>query len=156
MTDHDAMRLAIDKTCEGIAAGQTPFGSVIVSGETVVAVAHNTVWRDGDPTAHAEINALRQAARALRRINLSGCTLYSTCEPCPMCLAASHWAKIDRIVYGATIADAQAAGFCELCVPAVQLAQLGGSHLRVETGPLRQECTELFARWRAAGLSQPY
>ncbi len=156
MNDAEYMRLAIEKARAGIAAGQAPFGAVVVSGDAVVAMAHNTVWRDTDPTAHAEVNALRQAAAVLRRIDLGGCTMFTTCEPCPMCLAAIHWSKIDAVYYGATIADAQAAGFCELCVEAERLAQLGGSRLRVAAGPLRQECADLFTLWRAAGLSKPY
>ena len=79
-----------------------------------MAATHNTVWRDLDPTAHAEVNCIRSAAKALQTISLSGCEMYSTCEPCPMCLSAIHWSKIDRVVFGATIADAAAAGFCEL------------------------------------------
>src|SRR5581483_8338346 len=114
MTDHEAMRLAIRKAQEAIAAGQSPFASVIVRGEEVVAVTHNTVWRDTDPTAHAEVNCIRAAAAKLRTIALRDCRLYSTTEPCPMCLSAIHWAKIDRVVYGAAIADATAAGFSEL------------------------------------------
>jgi tRNA(Arg) A34 adenosine deaminase TadA len=82
--------------------------------------------------------------------------MYTTCEPCPMCLAAIHWAKIDAVYYGAAIADAQAAGFAELCVPAIKLAELGGSPLRVVPGLLPRECTALFAEWRAAGRSKPY
>ena len=104
------MSLAIAKARDGIAAGQSPFGAIIVRGHDVVAVTHNTVWLDTDPTAHAEVNCIRSAAKALKLIDLSGCEMYSTCEPCPMCLAAIHWSKIDRVVYGATIADAAAAG----------------------------------------------
>jgi tRNA(Arg) A34 adenosine deaminase TadA len=151
MTDHEAMRLAIRKAQEAIAAGQSPFAAVIVRGEDVVAVTHNTVWRDTDPTAHAEINCIRAAAAALRTIALRGCALYSTTEPCPMCLSAIHWAKIDRVVYGAVIADATAAGFSELAVPAKTLAQLGHSPVRVEGGLLRDECAALFDQFRAAG-----
>jgi tRNA(Arg) A34 adenosine deaminase TadA len=151
MTDHEAMRLAIRKAQEAIAAGQSPFASVIVRGEDVVAATHNTVWRDTDPTAHAEVNCIRTAATALRTIALRGCTLYSTTEPCPMCLSAIHWAKIDRVVYGAVIADATAAGFSELAVPAKTLAQLGHSPVRVEGGLLRDECAALFDQFRAAG-----
>src|SRR5262245_39583878 len=150
------MRLAIAKAREGIAAGQSPFGALVVCGDAVISEAHNTVWRDSDPTAHAEVNAIRQAARLLRRIDLSGSTIFSTCEPCPMCLSAIHWAKIDAVIYGASIADAAAAGFNVLCLPAKQLTQTGGSRLRVEEGPLRIECVHLFAEWRAAGLSSPY
>ena len=156
MTDEDYMRQAIRKTQEGIAAGQAPFGSVIVADGQVVAATHNTVWRDGDPTAHAEVNCIRAAARALGSIALPGCTLYSTTEPCPMCLAAIHWAKIERVVFGATIADAAAAGFAELHVDAKLLAEMGKSHLRVEAGLLREECAALFDEWKRAGLSKPY
>ncbi len=156
MTEQDYMRLAIRKTREGIAAGQSPFGSLIVRRGEVVAVTHNTVWRDCDPTAHAEVNCIRAAAKALGTIFLNGCTLYSTTEPCPMCLSAIHWAKIDRVVFGATIADAAAAGFCELHVDACVLAEMGKSPLRVEGGLLRADCAALFSEWRAAGLCKPY
>jgi guanine deaminase len=156
VSDEDYMRLAIAAARRGIAAGQTPFGAVVVRDGSVVAEAHNCVWLTGDPTAHAEVVAIRQAAQALRTIDLSGSVMYTTCEPCPMCLAATHWSKIDVVHYGAVIADAQAAGFCELCVAADHLARLGGSPLRVEAGLLRQECAGLFAEWQAAGLSKPY
>jgi tRNA(Arg) A34 adenosine deaminase TadA len=150
------MRLALRVARAGIAAGQTPFGAVIIRGGDVVAEGHNSVWLTGDPTAHAEVVTIRRAAQALRTIDLGGTVMYTTCEPCPMCLSAVHWAKIVAVYYGATIADAQAAGFCELCVPAKQLAAQGGSPLRVEGGLLARECADLFAEWRAAGLSKPY
>src|SRR5438105_5081837 len=114
MTDTDFLRLAIKKTRDGIQAGQSPFGSLIVKDGKVVACTHNTVWATTDPTAHAEVNCIRAAAKALNSIDFKGSTLYSTTEPCPMCLAAIHWAKIDRVVFGATIADAASAGFAEL------------------------------------------
>jgi tRNA(Arg) A34 adenosine deaminase TadA len=155
MTEHEAMRLAIRKAQEAIAAGQSPFASAILRGGDVVAVTHNTVWRDTDPTAHAEVNCIRAAAAALRTIALRGCTLFSTAEPCPMCLSAIHWAKIDRVVYGAAITDATAAGFSELAVAARTLAELGHSPVRVEGGLLRDECAALFDQWRAAG-GKPY
>jgi len=156
MNDEAGMRLAIDRCRDGIAAGQSPFGAAIVRDGMVLAAAHNTVWRDGDPTAHAEINAIRAAAVAAGTIDLHGCTLYTTCEPCPMCLAAIHWAKITRALYGATIADATAAGFSELSVPAAELVRLGNSPLIVEPGPLRDECRTLFRLWKDVGLSSPY
>lgn len=160
MSHEDYMRAAVRVAEAGIAAGQTPFGAVIVRDGAVVAEAHNTVWLTCDPTAHAEahaeVNAIRKAATALRAISLSGCVMYTTCEPCPMCLSASHWSKIDTVYYGATIADAEAAGFCELCVGAKVLAELGGSPLKVEAGLLQAECAALFARWKAAALSRPY
>jgi guanine deaminase len=150
------MMAAIDKAKEGIAAGQSPFGATIVRAGTVVASTHNTVWRDTDPTAHAEVNCIRRAAVVLATIDLSGCQMYSTCEPCPMCLAAIHWSKIDRVVYGATIADAAGAGFCELHVDARLLAEMGKSPLKVECGLLRAECAELFQIWKEAGLCGSY
>jgi tRNA(Arg) A34 adenosine deaminase TadA len=150
------MSLAIAKAREGIAAGQSPFGAIIVRGDLVVAATHNTVWRDTDPTAHAEVNCIRSAAKALALIDLSGCEMYSTCEPCPMCLSAIHWAKIDRVVYGASIADAATAGFCELHVAAKQLAQMGKSPLKVEGNVLREECAALFELWKKTGLCGTY
>ena len=156
MTEAELMTLAIKATRLGIAAGQSPFGSVIVKDGAVVAATHNTVWRDTDPTAHAEVNCIRKAAAELKSIDLAGCTLYSTCEPCPMCLAAIHWAKIDRVVYGATIADAAGAGFCELHVDAAALAEMGRSPLIVEGGLLREECAALFDEWKRAGLCGTY
>lgn len=156
MDDHAAMQEAIRVCRDGIQAGQTPFGSAIFRDGVLIVSRHNSVWRDLDPTAHAEINAIRAAAEARNTIDLSGCTLYSTCEPCPMCLAAIHWAKIDRVVFGATIADAAAAGFHELPVAAEQLAALGRSPLRVEGGLLREACAALFDEWAQAGKSQAY
>ena len=156
MTDADFLRAAIRVAREGMAAGQSPFGSVIVRDGQVVAAAHNTVWRDTDPTAHAEVNNIRAASRALKTIDLPGCTLYSTCEPCPMCLSAIHWAKISRVVYGAEIADAAAAGFSELCVPARELARMGGSQVEVEGGLLADECRALFEEFRRARRSATY
>jgi tRNA(Arg) A34 adenosine deaminase TadA len=143
--------MACEKARQGIAAGQSPFGAVIVGGGRLVAAAHNTVWKDTDPTAHAEVNAIRQAARELKRIELSGCEMFTTCEPCPMCLSAIHWSKLDRVVFAATIEDAAVAGFSELRVSAKELAKMGGSSLRVEVAASREEGRALFEEWRKAG-----
>jgi tRNA(Arg) A34 adenosine deaminase TadA len=157
MSDADFMRIAIAACRRGIEAGQSPFGSAIVDAAgRVISEAHNTVWLDSDPTAHAEVNAIRSASRSLRVIDLGGCTLYTTCEPCPMCLAASHWSKVDRVVFGASIPDATAAGFSELNIPAARMVALGGSRLVVEGGLLRDECAGLFGEWKAAGKSKTY
>jgi guanine deaminase len=156
MDESGWMKRAIAEARAGIAAGQSPFGSVLVRADRVVVASHNTVWLDTDPTAHAEVNGLRAASRLLGTIDLAGCTLYSTCEPCPMCLAAIHWAKVDRVVFGATIADAASAGFSELPVAAATLAELGQSPLKVEGGLLRDECAGLFEEWKRAGLGRSY
>ena len=156
MTEQEFMKLAIRKAQDGIGLGQSPFGSVIVQGDRVIAATHNTVWRDTDPTAHAEVNCIRAASQVLGTIALHGCTLYSTTEPCPMCLSAIHWAKIGRVVYGAAIADAAAAGFCELHVDAKLLAEMGRSPLKVESGLLREECAALFSQWLQSGKARAY
>jgi len=141
------MLRAIDACRQGIAQGQTPFGCAIVHEGRLIAAAHNTVWRDLDITAHAEINAIRAACLELHRVDLAGCDLYATCEPCPMCLAASHWARIDTVYFGAAIADAQAAGFNELALTAHDLVTRGNSPLRVVGAVMRDKCTALFEEW---------
>ncbi|MDR0729741.1 MAG: nucleoside deaminase [Prevotellaceae bacterium] len=106
------LRDAIELADENITQqGGGPFGAVIVKDGAVVARAVNTVTTGNDPTAHAEVNAIRAACRALNTFDLSGCTIYCSCEPCPMCLAAVYWARIERIYYAGTRIDAQEAGF---------------------------------------------
>jgi tRNA(Arg) A34 adenosine deaminase TadA len=119
-------------------------------GRAVVA-AHNVVWETTDATAHAEVTAIRRACATLGTIDLSGCTIYSTCEPCPMCFSACHWARIGRIVYGASIEDARRAGFNELAIPNEQMKHMGGSNVSIAGGVLREESAQLFAHW----LKQP-
>ena len=155
--DEKFMRLAVQKTREGIAEGQTPFGACIVAGDgLVIACAHNVVWATTDITAHGEVNTIREACRALKRIDLSGCTIYSTTEPCPMCFSAIHWARIKRIVYGAAIADAQAAGFNELVIPNNVMKTEGQSPVLIEGGCLREECVALFGEWKRSGKARTY
>ena len=154
--DDEGMRRAIASCKRGIAAGQSPFGAAIVRDGKIVAEAHNTVWADSDPTAHAEVNALRLAAKGLGTIDLAGCVLYSTCEPCPMCLAAIHWAKVDRVAFGASIPDAASAGFSELTIRAREMVDRGGSPVVVEGGLLADECAALFEVWKAEGDARHY
>ena len=156
MKDEALMRRAIALARAAIAAGQMPVAAVLARNGAIVAEAYNTVWRDTDPTAHAEMNALRRAASQLKTVDLSGTTIYATLEPCPMCLAAIHWAKVDRAVFGAGIADSAAAGFNELAVPAARLAALGGSPIVVEGGLMREECVALLDEWKRAARSQAY
>lgn len=144
MQDERFMRLAIAKALAGVAAGGSPFGACIVRDGEVVACEHNVVWQTTDITAHAEVHALRCACRALGTIDLTGCTVYTTTEPCPMCFSAIHWARCARIVYGTSIADAQAAGFRELTISNEQMKVLGGSPVEVEGGFLRDECQAVF------------
>lgn len=156
MTPDALMQLAIDKCREGLAQGQSPFGCAVAMGDQVVAVAHNTVVLTTDITAHAEINALRQACQATSSIFLEGAIVATTCEPCPMCMAALHWARVDHVYFGATIDDASRAGFNELSLSAADLLRLGGSQVRL-TGELQREaCRQLFDEWLASPDRIPY
>ena len=143
------MRLAIETCFKGIELGQTPFGAAIVrtGGDEVLAAGHNVVMLTTDITAHAEVNTIRMACRSRGGIDLAGYTIYSTCEPCPMCFAASHWANLDRIVYGTSIADAAGCGFRELSISNEQMKSIGGSGIAITGGCLREESMELFKVW---------
>lgn len=154
----ELMRRAIRCAKDGIAAGQSPFAALIyeLSAGRVLALEHNEVWARMDPTAHAEVTAIRRAAAAGRRIDFSGCWLWSTCEPCPMCMAAIHWAKLEGAIFGASIDDAAGAGFHELRLPAQTLLEAGGSPVRLAGPVLADECRQLFAEWKAAGKSATY
>ena len=141
------MQVALQKAGEGVVAGQTPFGACIFRDGEIVSCEHNAVWATTDITAHAEIRAIRAACRRLGVIDLSGCEIYTTCEPCPMCFSACHWARLDRIVYGAAIADASAAGFHELTISAAEMKRLGGSPIELLGGVLREANVQLFREW---------
>lgn len=116
MPPHDAadaafMRRAIELSAESVAMGGGPFGAVVVRDGRVIAEGMNRVTLAHDPTAHAEVVAIRRACEALETHSLARATIYSSCEPCPMCLAAIHWARIGRLVFAATRNDAEASGF---------------------------------------------
>lgn len=106
------LRRAIALATENVASGKGgPFGAVIVRNGEIVAEAANSVTATNDPTAHAEVNAIRAASKGLGLFSLAGCELYTSCQPCPMCLAASYWARLDAVYYGSCAADAARAGF---------------------------------------------
>ena len=151
------MQQAIDVAKIGIASGQCPFGAVIATkaGE-VVLVVHNLVRAECDSTAHAEIVAIRRACAKLGRVDLSGHVIVSTCEPCPMCAAAIHWARLDAVIYGATIEDARAAHFNELSLKVEAVYGQGASTVRVYSLVLRDECRKLFELWQQGPNPNPY
>ncbi len=141
----------------GMLAGQGgPFGAVIVGPDgQPIAEGCNRVTSANDPTAHAEVSAIRAACAALGTFKLEGCTLYTSCEPCPMCLAAAYWARVDGIVYGASRADAAAAGFDdEFLYEELALAP------EARRMPIRQVAASagaaLFAEWVALEGRIPY
>ena len=111
--DKEFMREAIRLANESVNRGGGPFGAVIVKDGKVIAGSSNSVTIDNDPTAHAEVNTIREACRRLGTFDLSGCTIYTSCEPCPMCLGAIYWARISRIFYGNNRKDARDIDFAD-------------------------------------------
>ena len=109
--DRQFMRMAIELSIENVANGGGPFGAVIVRDGEVIATGTNRVTAKNDPTAHAEVTAIREACAKEQSFKLQGCTCYTSCEPCPMCLSALYWAGVSRIVYGNTKEDAKAINF---------------------------------------------
>ncbi|MEN1679217.1 MAG: nucleoside deaminase [Planctomycetota bacterium] len=144
------MRLAIEKCRQGIAAGQSPFGCAIARGDDLLACEHNTVAATCDATAHAEVNALRAAGRREGSSRLPGVTVAATCEPCPMCMAALHFAGVEKVYFGASVEDAKAAGFKELQLPAKDLVAAGGNTVKLMPRLLPEESANLFAEWKQA------
>ena len=110
-TDQTWLARAIELAVANVADGGGPFGAVIVRAGTLVAEGQNRVTRDLDPTAHAEVQAIRAAGRVVGDFSLAGCTLYASCEPCPLCVSASLWARLDRVVLAADRDDAARGGF---------------------------------------------
>ena len=150
------MKRAILLALENVSTGSGgPFAAVIVKDNRILAEGTNRVTRSNDPTAHAEIVAIREACRVLADFQLSGCRLYTTCEPCPMCLGAIYWARPARIFYAATAADAADAGFDDAfiydelkIVPAdrrIPMAQL-----------LREDALVIFSAWKRQEKKIPY
>lgn len=111
MGKEEFMRKAIDLSVKSVKSGGGPFGAVIVKDGKIIAEASNSVTKNNDPTAHAEVNAIRIASNKLNNFDLSGCEIYSSCEPCPMCLGAIYWAKIDKLYFANTKTDAKNIGF---------------------------------------------
>lgn len=109
--DRHFMKMAIDLSIENVANGGGPFGAVIVRNGEVIATGTNRVTANNDPTAHAEVSAIRTACTKVANFKLEDCTCYTSCEPCPMCLSALYWAGIERIVYGNTKDDAKSINF---------------------------------------------
>ena len=109
--DEQFMREAIKLSIDNIDDLGGPFGAVIVKDGKIISKGANKVTSTNDPTAHAEVVAIREASRKLNTYNLKGCTIYTSCEPCPMCLSAIYWARIDKIFFGNTKTDAKNIGF---------------------------------------------
>ena len=142
------MKMAIDEARKGIRRRHGgPFGAVIVKNGKVVAVGHNRVLKNNDSTCHGEIDAIRKAERRLRTYDLSGCQIYTTDEPCAMCLAAILWANIDKVYYGCSLADNEEIGFRDDKIDKLldRDDKLYGSLLEQKE---REDCLKLFKEYK--------
>jgi tRNA(Arg) A34 adenosine deaminase TadA len=150
MTDFQEkmMRKAIRLSVKNVEAGGGPFGAVIVKEGKEIASGVNRVTKTNDPTAHAEVTAIRKAAKKLKDFNLSGCEIYTSCEPCPMCFSAIYWARIEKIYYANTKKDARQAGFDDLFI--YQQLELPEEKRSIPVlKMLRNEALEAFEFWKA-------
>ena len=148
MEHKEFMRMAIAEADANIERGGGPFGAVIVKNGEVIARAGNSVTLDNDPTAHAEVNCIRQACRKLGNFDLSGCTIYTSCEPCPMCLASIYWARIGHIYYGNTRRDAGDINFADDFIYD-ELSKPMEERAIPITPLLRDEAIHTFQAWTA-------
>ena len=147
MTRDELMRKAIGLSVRNVAMGGGPFGAVIARDGEIIATGVNRVTADHDPTAHAEVNAIRAAAEKLGTYDLSGCEIYTSCEPCPMCLGAIYWAHLDRMYYGNDKHDAAMAGFDDAFI--YEELELKPEERRLSSRRLLpEEAIEAFDRWR--------
>jgi tRNA(Arg) A34 adenosine deaminase TadA len=152
----DFLRRAIQLATENVRSGRGgPFAAVIVRDGRIVGEGVNTVTTANDPTAHGEVNAIRAACQALGAFTLAGCDLYTSCEPCPMCLAASYWARLRAIYYGASAADAARAGFDDAFLYA-ELRKDAPQRTLPSTQLLAEEAWSSFAEWIASDTKTAY
>ncbi len=147
MDDKQLLRRAIALSVANVAEGGGPFGAVIARDGEIVAEGVNRVTTLHDPTAHAEVQAIRAAAARLGSFDLSGCVIYSSCEPCPMCLSAIYWARLSRLVYAGTKSDAARAGFDDAFI--YKELSLPPSERRLASSEcLNAEALAAFDAWR--------
>ena len=140
------MTRAIELSIESVNLGGGPFGSIIVKNDKVIAEGSNKVTLNNDPTAHGEIVAIRKARKSFNNFNLSGCELYSTCEPCPMCLSAIYWAHIDKVYYANTRDDAQKINFDDSLIYSELLKNVKKRKIPI-VQMMRDEALKAFELW---------
>jgi len=161
MSDHiimsaEFMRRAIALALENVrSGGGGPFAAIVVKDQTIIAEGTNRVTAMNDPTAHAEVVAIREACSVLRDFQLTGCDLYTTCEPCPMCLGAIYWARPSRIFYAATAEDAASAGFDDDFI--YHELKLAPTARRIPMAQLlREDSLAIFSAWQKQEGKKPY
>jgi guanine deaminase len=154
-TDAEWLQRTIELALGNIGEGGGPFGALVVRDGELLAEGRNRVTRDSDPTAHAEVQAIRAACRALGDFSLAGATLYTSCEPCPLCLSAALWARVDRIVYAADRDDAARVGFDDRVF--YELFETPRDRWKVRIEGLRQpDASAPFDAWLAHGGRTDY
>lgn len=147
---YSPMQLAIRDAKVGVDAGDGgPFGACIVRGSEIISVAHNTVIRDGDPTCHAEMNAIRMASRYLKSHDLSGCQIYTTAAPCPMCLGGIYWARLSYIYVGVDVDVARSFGFDDEAFYKEFAAPPEARSIGSQTGLHESDIKALFEHWQS-------
>lgn len=155
MTKEDFMREAVWLATENVRNGGGPFGAVIVQNGEIIATGVNRVTANHDPTAHAEVCAIREAAKKMGTYDLSGMEIYASCEPCPMCLGAIYWAHLDRLFYACTKDDAADAGFDDSFI--YKEIALDPALRRLKTGQLlRTDALQTFDAWKEKSDKTPY
>ncbi|MBP3745826.1 MAG: nucleoside deaminase [Prevotella sp.] len=155
MNNEQLMRRAIALSIESVNSGGGPFGAVIARNGEIVAEGSNNVTSHHDPTAHAEVSAIREACRKLETFDLSGCDIYTSCEPCPMCLGAIYWAHIDKIYYANDRRDAADIGFDDDFIYQ-EIALKPTERTKPSEILLREEAIEAFKQWEAKADKTEY
>ena len=155
MNNEQLMRRAIALSIESVNSGGGPFGAVIARNGEIVAEGSNNVTLAHDPTAHAEVSAIREACRKLETFDLSGCDIYTSCEPCPMCLGAIYWAHIDKIYYANDRRDAADIGFDDDFIYQ-EIALKPTERTKPSEILLREEAIEAFKQWEAKADKTEY
>lgn len=158
MTEQDRtfMKRAIELAKMGVEMNLGgPFGCVVVKGDVIVGEGNNRVTSTNDPTAHAEMVAIREACKTLDAFQLDGCTIYTSCEPCPMCLGAIYWARPERVFYAGTREDAAAAGFDDELIYE-EISKPNEERRQVMVNLLRREAQDAFAEWTAKADKTEY
>ena len=140
------MKRAIELSIESVNKGGGPFGSVIIKDNKIISEGYNKVTTNNDPTAHGEIVAIREACKKLKNFNLSDCELYSTCEPCPMCLSAIYWSRINKIYYANTREDARKIDFDDSLIYSELQKNINKRKIQM-IQMMRNEALEVFELW---------
>jgi guanine deaminase len=150
------MRRAIELSVQSVVSGRGgPFGAVVVKDAKIIAESANLVTATNDPTAHAEVLAIRDACKALNNFELRGCELYTSCEPCPMCLGAIYWARVERVYFGNTAADAAEVGFSDAFIyREIEKPHAERNMPMIQT--MRAEALAGFRAWAQKADKTPY